>query len=132
VSDYRAMFDYTNLRSWHLGGLGSPDATVTIERVEAGVIETEENGKRGTKRVPFVYFAGYPLPLGLNKTNGASFALMYGKDTATWPGKRVTLYVTTCTNKSGQLVECIRVRPTIPEGSQEVAELLHKPTKKVA
>jgi hypothetical protein len=130
--DYREMFDYKHLRSFHLGGLGSPDLVLTIERVERGTIDTLEDGERVEKNMPFVFFAGYALPLGLNKTNGASFALMYGKDVRKWIGKRVTLYVTTCTNKTGQMVECIRVRPIVPEGSEETAELLAKPGKKVA
>lgn len=132
MADYRTMFDYENLRAWDLGGLGAPDVTVTIEKVAPGEIETVEHGKRVTKRMPFVWLKGYAKPLGLNKTNGKSFAMMYGKDTTKWPGRRVTLYITQDRNTSGELVDCIRVRPMVPEGSEEVAELLTKPGKKVA
>lgn len=133
MTDYREMFDYQCLRSFHLGGLGSPDLVLTVERVERGTIDTVEDGARVRKNMPFVFFAGYALPLGLNKTNGASFALMHGKDVRRWVGKRVTLYVTTCQNKSGQMVDCIRVRPAVPGGAEELAELVAaKPGKKVA
>lgn len=126
--DYRTMFEYENLRAWDLGPLGT-ELTLTVEKVAPGVIETQDEGD---KRMPFVFFQGYAKPLGLNKTNGKSFARMYGTDVRKWVGKRVTLYVALCANKSGEEVECIRLRPNIPEGAEETAELLAKPGKKVA
>jgi hypothetical protein len=113
MSDYRQMFDYLHLRAWDLDG---QEVTVTIERVEAGVIE---NADGESKRMPFVYFRGYPKPLGINKTNGKSIAVMYGTDVSKWIGRRVTLYPTT-TPYGGEQKECIRIKPGIPADDDEL------------
>lgn len=130
MADYRTMFDYENLRAWDLG---DGDITVTIEKVAPGEIETVDEG---TKRMPFVWFKGMAKPLGLNKTNGASMAGMYGKDTAKWIGERVTLYTDVTRNKSGAMVDCIRIRPKVPADDQQPDLLAARPgepqRKKVA
>jgi hypothetical protein len=113
VADYRTMFDDRWLRAWHLDG---QDVTVTIEKVEAGVIENEK--EKTSKRVPVLFFKGLrDKPLGLNKTNGKSVAGMYGKDTTRWVGKRLTLYPTT-TEMNGETKDCIRIRPEVPADEQ--------------
>jgi hypothetical protein len=113
------MFDYLHLRAWDLGG---QELTVTIEKVEAGTIDTVSDGP---KRMPFVYFKGIAKPLGINKTNGRSIAAMYGRDVTKWAGKRITLYPTT-TPYQGEEKDCIRVRPGIPADAEEPADLLTK------
>jgi hypothetical protein len=127
MADYRTMFDYLHLRAWDLDG---QDVTLTIERVEAGVIE---NADGESKRMPFVYFKGMGKPLGLNKTNGKSLAGMYGTDVRKWIGKRVTLYPTT-TQYGGETKECIRIRPGVPADEDEPTDLLRRapdePTRK--
>lgn len=125
MSDYRTMFDYLHLRAWDLEG---QDVTVTIERVEPGTIE---NADGETKRMPFVYFKGFPKPLGINKTNGKSLAGMYGTDTTRWVGKRVTLFPTT-TQYAGETKDCIRIRPGIPADEQPdlLAERPDEPRRK--
>jgi hypothetical protein len=80
------------------------------------VIDTQDEG---AKRMPFVWFKGMLKPLGANKTNCATIAGMYGKDASRWVGKRVTLYKDETRNKSGHLVDCIRVRPGVPADEEE-------------
>jgi hypothetical protein len=127
VTDYRTMFDDKWLKSWDLSG----DVNVTIERVEPGVIENEKD--KTSKRVPVLFFKGFARPLGLNKTNGKTVAGMYGKDTARWIGKRLTLYPTT-TEMNGEMKDCIRIRPEVPgeEETDLLAQRPAEPRKKVA
>jgi hypothetical protein len=116
MPDYRTFFDDRWLKAWDLNG---QDLTLTIDRVEAGVIE---NGKdKSSKRIPVVFFKGYAKPLGLNKTNGKTMAGLFGKDTARWLGKRIILYPTT-TEMEGETKDCIRIRPERP--ADEEADLL--------
>ena len=128
MADYRTMFDDRWLRAWHLD---NQDLTVTIERVEAGVIENEK--EKTSKKVPVLFFKGLHKPLGLNKTNGKTVAGMYGKDTVRWIGKRLTLYATT-TEMNGETKDCIRIRPEVP--ADDEVDLMQKrpdePRKKVA
>jgi hypothetical protein len=90
--------------------LRGKDVTVTIERVERGVVEM------GTKksRKPMIYFRGkdtQPLVAGVRICD--SIAGMYGKNPKDWIGKRITLYGTTTASSDGT-VECVRVRPVPP------------------
>jgi hypothetical protein len=89
------------------------DVTLTIVKVEAGVI-TGNKGKKDRK--PMVSFKETDKKLGLNKTNGRTIATLYGSDTDGWLGKRVTLYATT-TEFGSETVECVRVRPRAPTGA---------------
>lgn len=107
--DYRAMFDREYIGAWDLGG---KDVTVTIASVAAGEL-TGSGGKKAKK--PIVKFEGKDKGFALNKTNGKIIAGMYGTDTTKWVAKRITLYPTMTTFGSEQM-ECIRVRPQIPEG----------------
>jgi hypothetical protein len=101
------MYDSTHLFAFHLQG---KPAIVEIERVEAGTLK----GKDGKEdRKPLVYFRGKSKPLALNRTNGASIAGMYGKETRAWVGKRVELFPTT-TQAFGAVHDCIRIRPKPP------------------
>jgi hypothetical protein len=108
---YKSMFDDKDyLFAFDLQGR---DVTVTIERVEAGVIMGEA-GRKSKK--PMVTFRGAKKKLALNKTNGKTIAQLYGTDTAGWVGKAVTIYPTT-TTFGNETVECIRVRPIAPKSN---------------
>jgi len=107
-TDYRSMFDSEYLGAWDLVGR---DVTVTIDRVVAGTL-TGAGGRKSKK--PFVFFVGKEKALALNKTNAKTVAAMYGADTATWPGQKITLYPTK-TEMAGETVDCIRVRPGVPK-----------------
>ena len=107
MPDYRKMFDSDYVASWYL----DKDTTVTIDRVVAGQVE----GQKGEKQKrPIVYFKKTEKAMVLNKTNGKIIAGMYGKDTDEWTGMKITLFATTC-DAFGDTVDCIRVRPRVPE-----------------
>ena len=114
MADYRLMYDSTHLFAFHLQ---SKPAVVEIERVEQGKLK----GKDGAEdRKPVIYFRGKSKPLALNRTNGATIAGMYGKETKAWVGKRVELYPTT-TQAFGATHDCIRIRPKPPSGAAPTA-----------
>lgn len=107
--DYRKMFDREFIFSYDLDGR---DVTLTIAKVVAG--ELTGTGGKKTKK-PIVFFEGKDRGLGLCKTNAKTIATLYGtSDTREWVGKRITIYPTK-TMFGGNEVDCIRVRPTIPE-----------------
>lgn len=110
MPDYRSLFDNRWVKAWDLGGR---DITVTIVKVEAGVLENAKLKKRD--RAPIVWFRGGKKPLALNRTNAQTIAAMYGNNTEDWIGKAVTLYPTT-TEMAGKACDCIRVRPAQPKG----------------
>ena len=97
--------------------LNGKDVTVEISRVVAG--ELTSAGGRKTKK-PVVFFKGKEKGLALNATNAKAIASLYGNYVEKWVGQSVTLYPTT-TQMGGDTVECIRVRPSIPRGSQRPA-----------
>lgn len=108
---YRSMYeDNGMLYACHLNG---KDVTLTIKRVTAGAI-TGAKGKSDKK--PIVEFEKTDKKLGLNKTNGRTIATLYGPDVEKWAGKRITVYATT-TEFGREQVECIRVRPMIPNAT---------------
>lgn len=109
-ADYRAYFDSSVLRVWHLRG---KERTFKI----LGVARLESTFKGQDTKQPLVGLEdrhGAPvLPLALNKTNAKTIAALYGNNPLKWAGKTITLYPTT-TDVGGATTECIRVRPTIP------------------
>lgn len=106
--DYRAMFDRDYVGAWDLNGR---EVTVTICKVEAATL-TGQGGRKTRK--PVIHFEGKDKGLALNKTNGKIIANMYGPDTAQWLGKSITIYPTQ-TEMGGETVDCIRVRPRVPQ-----------------
>lgn len=107
-------------------GAAARDVNVIIEKVQAGELRNMEKGK--TSKKPIVYFRGKDKALALNKSNGKSIAGIYGPDTANWIGKPITLFKAQA-DAFGQIVPCIRIRPTAPKPSgksqltpQEIAE----------
>jgi len=107
-SDYRAMFDRDFIGSWDLEGR---EAVVVISKVRAETLTAQ--GSKKSKR-PVVWFEGKEKAMVLNKTNAKTIAGMYGADTTKWVGKRIAIYPTT-TKFGPDTVDCIRVRPTIPQ-----------------
>jgi hypothetical protein len=105
---YKSMFDASEYLFAY--DLDAKDVTVQIASVSAGSI-TGKDGRKAKK--PMVVFRGSPKKLALNKTNGSIIAKLYGPNTKAWVGKWITLYPTT-TSFGGEVVECIRIRPTVP------------------
>lgn len=108
MSDFRTMFNAEHIGAWDLPPAG---ATVIIDKVRAGEI-TGQNGKKDKK--PIVSFRGKQKTCVFNKTNCKIVAGMYGPDTKNWVGKAITIFPTT-TSFGGLTVECIRVKPVIPQ-----------------
>lgn len=107
--DYRRMYDdKEHLYAYDLDGR---EVTAQIEKVYAG----ELMGEKGRKsKKPMIKFVGKEKKLALNKTNGKTIAKLYGKDTDEWVGKWITFYPTT-TDFGGETVDCIRIKPNIPQ-----------------
>ena len=118
MTDYRTMFDRDYIGAWDL----PHDATVTIAKVEAKKIRNKSNAN--TK--PILHFVGKEKELVCNKTNGKTIAAMYGTDVEKWIGKRITMYATT-TTFGPDTVDCIRVRPGIPQGKDSPADPITPP-----
>lgn len=104
---FRSMFDTKAIGVWDLGG---QDRVCTITAVKAGTVEGEK-GRKDKKA--FVQLREFELPFVCNVTNAKTIAGLYGADTRAWVGKRITLYPTT-TKFGSEMVDCIRVRPTVP------------------
>ncbi len=110
---YKRMFDDKEfLYAFDLDGR---EVTVTIEKCTAGKI-TGEKGRESKK--PLLHFVGKQKKLAINKTNGKTIASLYGNDVENWAGKSIVLYPTTTTFGS-ETVECIRVKPIVPQAPQQ-------------
>lgn len=112
------MFEEPWIKAWDLNG---KDVTVCIRGVESGKIG---HGKQASKK-PVLSFEKTKKTLAINKTIGKTILTMYGPRTEDWIGKLITLYPTT-TDFGGQEVDCIRVRPRIPQGKAPVG-IEHRP-----
>lgn len=119
--DIRTFFDSNYITAFDLLGR---DCVVTIDKIEGGEV-VGEGGKKARK--PIMYFKGKKKPLALNKTNMKSIKAMYGTyDRKVLAGKRITLFPTTC-QRSGETVECVRIRPMIPKGAEDSVQGLNEP-----
>lgn len=112
MTHFRSMFDTKAIGVWDLDGR---DRIVTIASVKPGTVEGEK-GRKSKKAM--IVLREFELPFVCNVTNAKTIAGLYGPDTKTWGGKRITLYPTT-TQFGGDTVDCIRVRPTIPRGEPD-------------
>lgn len=112
MPNWRAFSDKPFLGHWDLPD-GGQDVVVTIERVSGGEV-VGEGGKKSKK--PMIHFVGVPKPLIAGATICKTIERMYGTgDVSQWAGKRVALFRTTTSAQGGEIVECIRVRPRVPE-----------------
>lgn len=113
VTHWKSMTD----RDWMFAfDLQGKEFTLTIDRIEPGnVVGT--GGKKTKKPVAFFKESKSGKPLALCATNCKTIEKLYGADIEGWAGKRVTLYPTT-TNFGGEVVECIRIRPRLPDAKQ--------------
>jgi hypothetical protein len=112
VRDYRALYGREHLGAWDMPENG---AVVTIAEVIPGEVRSGgEGSKRKVDKRPILRLRGTTKTFVCNSTNGATIAQLYGKDPAGWIGKAITLYATT-TQFGGKTVDCIRVRPQIPQ-----------------
>lgn len=108
--DIRLWHDHRVLKAVHLQGR---DVTVEIESVTPGKI-VGEGGK--ADKMPIVKFRGKTLPFGLNRTNENTLIQLFGPTPRGMIGKKITLYPTTTRGAKGSIVDCIRIRPSVPGG----------------
>lgn len=105
------------------GELGGKDVTLTI----SSVFLEELDGETGKKMKAIVSFVGTQKQLVLNKTNGLCVKAMFGVETESWKGKRVTLYPANISFGDTDLA--IRVRGS-PDIKDPVTFELRLPRKK--
>ena len=115
ASDYRAYFDSSVLRVWHLDGKERIFRIARVTRLES---EVYDEGKRKKTKQPLLRLQNargedVPLPLALNKTNAKAIARLYGNDPRKWAGHLIALYATT-TDVGGETKDCIRIRNEDP------------------
>lgn len=117
--DYRTMMDKDKLGAWDLTSVGG-EITLVISKVERGTVGYGKN----KKNKPDIYFQGVKSgkPLSANVTNCKVIAAMYNTtDVREWVGKAVTLYAAK-TEMGGEIVDCIRIRPTVPQRKGQPAQ----------
>ena len=92
--------------------LNGQDLVVTIQTAAKEII-TGANGKREECLV--LHFKEQIMDMVCNRTNAKTITKILGTPfLEDWSGKKIQLYPTT-TKFGGELVECIRVRPTAPK-----------------
>jgi hypothetical protein len=115
ADDWRAYFDSSILRVWHLPQ--GRDWTVRIVDLVGVEGEMFVNGKKQKMKQPKLTLRDKSGPVALpflpNKTICKTIQRMYGKNPKGWVGHLITLYATT-TERQGETVDCIRVRPEPP------------------
>jgi hypothetical protein len=89
------------------------DVTVTITSV---TMEPLQMAGGGRKNKPILRFQGTAKKMVCNQVNADTISQLHGAKAEKWVGKKITLYPTRCL-AFGDMVECIRVRETIPAGS---------------
>jgi len=95
--------------------LGGEDLTLTIRETRRELV-IGANGKKEDCMVIHWMERDYK-PLILNRTNAKSITKLLGSAyVEDWSGKRITLYPTT-TKFGGEVVECLRIRPTLPKAA---------------
>lgn len=105
MPDFATLYDPSEYLYAH--DLNGRDVTVTIEKIEAGII-VGDGGKKSRK--PIASFVGATKRFAINKTNAKTLVAMTGsRNTDDWIGKSITLYATT-TTMGGDTVPCIRIR----------------------
>jgi hypothetical protein len=111
MAHWKSFLDKEYLGCWDL----PQDRTAEIVKVEAVKLEGVPSEGIKASRRPVIHFKGTTKKLIVNATIGKTIAGMYGPDVNQWLGKKITLYGTTTKSKGGGMVECVRVRPTVPK-----------------
>jgi hypothetical protein len=117
-TDYRSLYGKEWIGSWDIPD--GKDVTLTITAVAGGEL-TSAGGRKAKK--PIISVRGTPKKLALNSTNGKTIATLYGKHIEAWIGKKIAIYKSTTRDPSGDgEVECVRIRPKIPESKPQAGE----------
>lgn len=115
-TDWRAYFDSTCFRVWHLGGKERVYKIAKVTRLTSEMVNGAKREIKKQPRLALVDLKGQPIPLPLllNKTNAKTIAKLYGNSPAAWVGKLISLFPST-TSVGGEDVDCIRVRNSVPK-----------------
>lgn len=88
------------------------DMTLTINRIVREVV-TSNGGKK--EECTVAYFREKVKPMILNRTNSKMIQKIYGTPyIEEWAEKKITIYAAT-TKLAGEEVECLRIRPAVPQ-----------------
>ena len=122
ADDFRAYFDSSCLRVWHLLG---KERTYRIVKVTRLTSEMANGSKREIKKQPKLILENskgetVQLPLLLNKTNANTIAKLYGNNPKHWVGNLITLYPTT-TDVGGATKDAIRIRNVDPSKAKRAS-----------
>lgn len=99
--------------------LNGQDLTVEITKVEVRRVK----GEGGKEENCTVAELKGQKPFIINRTNAKTITKIYGSPyIEDWIGKTITLFPTT-TKVAGEVVECLRVRPVIPDRTTLDAEI---------
>lgn len=96
------------LGAWSLNG---EDKVLTVKSAGREIV-TGANGKK--EELLVIHWGENELPMVCNRTNAKSISKLYGPYLEDWRGKKIQLFPTT-TKFGGEIVECLRVRPTAPK-----------------
>lgn len=96
------------LGAWSLNG---DDRILTIKNAGREIV-TGANGKK--EELLVIHWQENELPMVCNRTNAKTIAKLYSPYLEDWRGKKIQLFPTT-TRFGGEIVECLRIRPTAPK-----------------
>lgn len=100
--------DYLGVYSLNNGA----DMTLTIDKIVREMV-TSTGGKK--EECTVAHFREKQKPMILNRTNSKIIQKIYGTPyVEEWHGKKITIYAAT-TKLAGEEVECLRIRPAIPQ-----------------
>lgn len=112
---WKKSFNLDYLGSWSLEN--GQDMILTIKSVGVETV-TGESGRKEDCLV--AHFSEAVKPMILNKTNCKTISKIYkNPDYLTWVGKRIQVFATT-TKFAGDVVECLRIRPSIPREAEKI------------
>jgi hypothetical protein len=110
--DIRTFYDRKFIQAFDLKG---KDVTITIAGVRKEKLRG--SGQEAPQSKAILKIEGREMEFVPCKTDATTTIVsMYGRKVSEWVGQRITIYPTTCM-AFGKQVECIRVRPTKPNGA---------------
>jgi hypothetical protein len=113
VTHWRKLGDFggDHIAAWDLG---DRDYVLEIAEVRSEKLPGIAGEIKANRR-PVLVFKGAKKTLIVNATIGKTIAGLYSNDVRAWVGRRVSLYATTTKARAGGMVDCVRVRNTIPD-----------------
>jgi len=94
------------------------DTDTTVRIISVG--QEEVKGENGKKEICTVARLEGMKPFIINRTNAKTITKVYNTPyIEDWAGKLITIFPTT-TKVAGEVVECLRIRPTMPQPPKPV------------